>query len=537
MPIVATCPSCARGFSSKKSCHNHVKNNVCIRRETRRFARLKSQMCVCPRCSIVLSSEHSLRRHLGRKTPCPIRPKIEAIRDSVQNWEACENLRRKKFLLKLEVLREAMSDMEKTELEQADSLLQWITVSPLAGVTLGSDSLQSMTKQELMSMVKEQAASLERVRKWVSETQTLLRTVLGPNFTPPATPRSENNQGESKEPMDRQEAPKLKMKSKNKKPVKKSKKVKKPVKKSKKVKKPVEEDTGMTVETKRIAEHEREKRISREQNEWNAILKEEDKKFGPMTIELSGVWNPENYILKPVRHYADCYSRKLMIRNMNSAKMLSSLINPYFYPNYRSNYATRIYGDAKNPDKAWLRDDDGKWHYMSFKDAAKNMIFHAVSAYVDLLRREREILHEEDWCAWRQEQHTLENSNCDNYKIVIKNIQKRIPKLSCKPDKEECRIASIFLQSDDRKMETWVMLENEIPDYDTLSLEEQEEALWRRIIYDLRHQDKIKRAQTFHKQVPSVQERLNDVDDEPIISERVVEARRAALRSLKEGTN
>jgi hypothetical protein len=192
------------------------------------------------------------------------------------------------------------------------------------------------------------------------------------------------------------------------------------------------------------SQKEKEKRLQKEKKEWDLLLPVRTRRKGPRPGELMGYWQPEQYILKPVRHYADCYPRQLMLRNINKPKMLSSVLCLYFYPSYRSTYATRVYMDAEKADKVWLRDEEQRWHSLPFRTVVKNMMFHVVSAYNDLIRREKSILSEEDHAGWRTLQHVLEHPQLEAYQFIVSSLEKRIPKLVGTPQQEEEKIADIL---------------------------------------------------------------------------------------------
>ena len=78
---------------------------------------------------------------------------------------------------------------------------------------------------------------------------------------------------------------------------------------------------------------------------------------------------------------------------MKTAKMLSSIICPYFYPKYISTLDTKVYIDLNKNKTMWFLDDNHKWISVSFSIAIKNMIYHSVSAFIDIIRREKERLN------------------------------------------------------------------------------------------------------------------------------------------------
>lgn len=255
-----------------------------------------------------------------------------------------------------------------------------------------------------------------------------------------------------------------------------------------------------------MALKEREKRIQKEKKEWDSLLPMRTRRKGPRPGELMGYWQPDQYILKPVRHYADCYPRQLLLRNLNKPKMFSSILCFYFYPNYHSTIMTRVYLDAEKPDKAWLRDDDNKWHNLSFRQVAKNMIFHAVSAYNDLLKREKSVLSDDDGSNWRQTQTILEHPHMEAYQFIITNLEKRIPKLSGSPNQEEERIADILLKQEDRLKQVLNELEKEVPHWSDQPEEKKLSQLREHILHITRHDNAIQLAKKCYESIPETTE-------------------------------
>ena len=225
--------------------------------------------------------------------------------------------------------------------------------------------------------------------------------------------------------------------------------------------------------------------ISREKKEWDSIVKD------TMVYNAVGYWNKDNYIIKPVRHYSDYYNKSLLVRNMKSSKMLSSIICPHFYPNYISSLDTKVYMDATKKNTMWLLDDNQKWNSVSFTIAIKNMIFHAVSAYSDLIQRE--LL---DSTYWDIEKETLENCNSENYKLVSNNIISRIPKLFTHPIEEEKKLINDL--NDEYKIDFLTEINNEYKNYYKLPETIQTSLLHQRIIYSIRFKNKIKKAKELH---------------------------------------
>jgi hypothetical protein len=341
------------------------------------------------------------------------------------------------------------------------------------------DELDGLSKNQLIGLLREQKKCLDQARQWIEETQIILGTLLPQN-------NASNLLDEVKE-------------------VKKKKKEKKKKKVQNMIPEP--EPKSDHDEENDIEDQAKIVRFQREQEEkkaWDDLLQEEDKRFHPLGGEIGSNWNPDNFKLRPVRHYADCYSRNALIRRMNCAKMLSSVINPYFYPNYKSTYATRVYIDTTKHDKAWLRDENNKWHHLSFHQAVRNMVFHVVTAYTDMIRREQQYLRlsTNDVTLWHQQKMTLICSNSENYQMIIKNLRKRIPGLNVHPEVEEKRIGEILLKNEDRRMDILVQLGDEYSNFSAFSLEKQEELLTKRVLHVVRFAEDIKRAKFHHSKIP-----------------------------------
>jgi hypothetical protein len=387
----------------------------------------------------------------------------------------------------MEKLRSAMDpipneEVNTTALPTQDALQHLVSLSEPLPEWETPTRLEDMDKADLIRMINDQAKVVQNLRSWIGETQQILRTLINSEQSlappPPELPVEEKEEKEEK-------------------PV----ATKKKTKRRRKKKPPAEPNLELLKKQGLI---EQKKRLAIEKKEWDDILRSDEKKYRSRVLTLRGIWKQDQYLLKPVRHYADCYSRKLLLRNLRSAKMLSSIINPYFYPSYRSTFATRAYVNYDNPERVWLRDDEDQWHDLPFSHGVKNMIYHSVTAFVDLIRRERPILAEEDWCKWRQEQATLERCQSENYQFVYKNLEKRIPRLRGHPELEEQRIAEIFLRTDERKLNTLAAIEKEYPHYCMLEPQEQEKILWQRVIHDLRHQEQLKKAIQYHQAVPDL---------------------------------
>ena len=250
------------------------------------------------------------------------------------------------------------------------------------------------------------------------------------------------------------------------------------------------------------AQKEKEKRIQKEKKDWDSLLPARTRRKGPRPGELIGYWQPDQYVLKPVRHYADCYPRQLLLRNINKPKMFSSILCFYFYPNYHSTVLTRVYLDAEKLDKAWLRDEEDKWHSLPFRQVAKNMLFHAVSAYNDLIRREKNILSDEDCGSWRQTQLVLEHTHMEAYQFIISSLEKRIPKITGTPQQEELRIADILLKTEDKLNQVQSELEKEAPHWQDKPDEEKRSQLQNYALHLTRHESSLQLAKKCYESIP-----------------------------------
>ena len=237
--------------------------------------------------------------------------------------------------------------------------------------------------------------------------------------------------------------------------------------------------------------------IKKEQKEWELLFKED---MNPIFNELDGHWNTDNYIIKPVRHYSDYYNRALLVRNMKSSKMLSSIICPYFYPKYISSLDTKVYININKKNSMWLLDDN-KWKSVSFSIGIQNMVFHAVSAYIDIIRRERELLPEESISRWIEEQASIENHNSENYRLIVKNLISRIPKLLIHPEEEEINLIQTYLKDDEYKIDILTEIINEYPDYFSLPVKLQDSVLYQRIIQTNRFKNKLEKAKILHQEI------------------------------------
>lgn len=465
-----TCKHCNKKFSSIKTCRRHLIKRVCLKRIEKKWQRLKKNMKICERCGIVLSSQYSLEKHLTKQVPCVERDLKHSLFDLQKEYYYKDKIGRKKFQLKKEVLCEKLGiNINETNLD--------ISLSEKPDIPKnGEMKLEGLSNEELIIKLKEKTELINKTAVWVDIAWELLKEVSPENiiYENPLTPvsthtpipsdnESENNVNDTK--------------------------VNTPVTKKSKSKK------------KKHLQIISDETLSKEKREWDELLNDYEKTFNPLENILEGTWNTDNFILNPVRHYADYYSRPLMARNMKSSKMLTSIICPHFYPKYKSSLDTKVYININKKRKLWLRDENDKWHSVTFAVGFKNMIFHAVTAFVDMIRREREILPEESVSDWGTEQESLENYHSENNKIVVKNLIKRIPKLSIHPEQEEKKLAEEYLKNDDERIDVLTELSTEFPDYSEMSVEDQETLLYKRIIHNVRHRNKMTKAKGYHLKV------------------------------------
>ena len=460
-----SCKNCDKQFTSIKTCRRHLEKRICFKKVEKKWQKLKNNMRICERCGIVLSSQYSLDKHLTKQVPCIEKDLKHSLLDLQNEYSSDEKVGRKKFLLKAEVLCEKLGiDLNQNNVN--------INLDEKPNISIINDNFEGLTNEELIIKLKEQTNCLNKVSIWVDTAWKLLVEVSPEKII-------FNNLDNISETLE-------------------SDNEKEPDKKELIISKlPITKNTieGIinSVDIEHIISIEKQEN---EKKEWDGIL-DKKVKLNPLENLLIGFWNTDKYMIKPVRHYADCYSRPLIVRNMKSAKMLSSIICPYFYPKYVSSLQTRVYIDINKKKKMWFRDDNDIWHSVDFTVGIQNMIFHAVSAYTDLIRREKEILSDEYVGIWESELLTLENYKSENYKIIVKNLIQRIPKLSIQPEKEENLLADEYLKNDDYKIDILTELSDEY-NFSDLSVLNQEKLLYKRTIYNVRYKNKIKIAKEYH---------------------------------------
>jgi hypothetical protein len=463
------CKNCDKQFTSIKTCRRHLEKRICFKKVEKKWQKLKNNMRICERCGIVLSSQYSLDKHLTKQVQCIKKDLKHSLLDLQNEYSSDEKVGRKKFILKAEVL------CEKLGININQNTLN-INLDERPNIYIVNDDIEGLTNEELIIKLKEQTDCLNKVSLWIDAAWKLLVEVSPEKiiFNNP------DNQDNISEIVEYDSDKKLILS-------------KLCVKKT---------DIEGLINSDDIEHTVSIEKQEKEKKEWESILNEKVK-LNPLENVLIGFWNTDNYMLKPVRHYADCYLRPLMVRNMKSAKMLSSIICPYFYPKYVSSLQTRVYIDVNKKKKMWFRDDDDIWHSVDFAVGIKNMIFHAVGAFSDLIRREKEILPEDYAGLWESELLTLENNKSENYKIVVKNLIDRITKLSIHPEKEEIRLAEEYLKNDDYKIDILTELSDEY-NFSDLTVSNQEKILYKRTIYNVRYENKMKTAKEYHLKVNEI---------------------------------
>jgi hypothetical protein len=455
-----TCKHCDKKFTSIKTCRRHLEKRVCLKRIEKKWKKMKRNMKICERCGLVLSSQYSLDKHLTKQVPCVEKDLKDSLIELQKEYYDRDRIGRKKFQLKKELLCEKLGiDIKENNLD--------VSLSEKPCIAENKElNIERLTNEELIIMLKEKTEYLKKMSTWVDLAWILLKEVSPEN---------------------------IKYEEKDETPVNISETISEDDEPSPKPKRNKVKKTELVFIEKGA--------ISKEQQEWDNILNKDDKTFNPLENILEGYWNTDDYLLKPVRHYADCYSRPLLVRNMKSSKMLTSIICPYFYPKYKSSLDTKAYINVNKKRKLWLRDDNDRWHSVDFSIGFRNMIFHAVSAYVDIIRREEEIIPDELVDMWRAEQDSLENRSSENYKIIMKNLIKRIPKLSCHPEDEEKKLAEKYLADDEYKIDILTELSGELENFSGLSQEDQNNILYKRVIHNVRHKNKLVKAKQYHNMV------------------------------------
>jgi uncharacterized C2H2 Zn-finger protein len=488
-----TCKNCNKNFSSIKTYKRHIDKRICLKAVQKKWQKIKQNMKICERCGLVLSNQYSLIKHSTKQVPCIQKELHLALLDLQKEFLKNDKIEIKKFLLKKEVL------CEKIGLENSISFS--LKQKPI--INIDYKNLESLSNSELLILFKEQIDSMNKMSDWIDNAWDLLKELSPENINMNELINTlENDISENDIINNEKKIPELKSNIINNQDdiINNEKKI--PELKSNIIN---NQDDIINNEKKEIFLIEViPKLIKKEQKEWELLFKED---MNPIFNELDGHWDTDNYIIKPVRHYSDYYNRALLVRNMKSSKMLSSIICPYFYPKYISSLETKVYININKKNSMWLLDDN-KWKSVSFSIGIQNMVFHAVSAYVDIIRRERELLPEESISKWIEEQASIENHNSENYRLIVKNLISRIPKLSIHPEEEEINLIQTYLKDDEYIIDILTEIINEYPDYYSLPQKLKDSVLYQRIIQTNRFKNKLEKAKLLHQEINKYYERF-----------------------------
>ena len=452
------CKNCNKKFSSIKTCKRHIEKRICLKVVQKKWQKIKQNMKICERCGLVLSNQYSLIKHSTKQVPFIKKELHLSLLDLQKEFLNNDKIERKKFLLKKEVL------CEKIGLEHSISFS--LKQKPI--INIDYKNLETLSNEELLILFKEHINSMNKMSDWIDNAWDLLKELSPENINMNELINTLDNDI-SDDNISNTEIKISEIKS-----------------------------NIINIEKKEICLTEViPNLIKKEQKEWELLFKED---MNPIFNELDGHWNTDNYIIKPVRHYSDYYNRALLVRNMKSSKMLSSIICPYFYPKYISSLDTKVYININKKNSMWLLDDN-KWKSVSFSIGIQNMVFHAVSAYIDIIRRERELLPEESISRWIEEQASIENHNSENYRLIVKNLISRIPKLLIHPEEEEINLIQTYLKDDEYKIDILTEIINEYPDYFSLPVKLQDSVLYQRIIQTNRFKNKLEKAKILHQEI------------------------------------
>jgi hypothetical protein len=468
------CKNCDKKFTSIKMCRIHIEKRICLKIIEKKWQKIKKNMKICEKCGLVLSNQYSLDKHLTKQVSCTKKELNLSLFDLQKEFLEKDKIGRKKFLLKKEVLCEKIG----IDANQSISLIS-LTEKPVIKCNENSnDMLEDCSNEELLIILKEKIKTINKISGWVDTAWELLKELSPENIKfEEVSNIIENNDILPDEELEITNIIPLLLQDKD-----------------------IILDINLTLND--IIP----KTILKEQKEWNSIVNDD---YSPLCNELNGYWNTDNFIIKPVRHYSDYYNRSLLVRNMRSAKMLSSIICPHFYFNYKSSLDTKVYINSNKKKRMWLLDDNNKWNDVPFSIGIKNMIFHAVSAYTDIIRREKELLPDDIISSWEAEKVSLENCNSENYKLVYKNLVLRIPNLSRSPEEEEKRLINDYLNLDEYRIDMLTNLSDEYPKYSNLPINIQNSLLYQKIIHNIRFQNKIKNAKMYHSDVNKYYNSIN----------------------------
>lgn len=458
-----TCITCDKTFTTISKCLTHKTKQICLKRIDRKREKMKNQMKICKRCNMVFSNEHTLSRHSMKQKKCPERSLEESLDTFQKDFIKNEKNKIIKMKLKKEVLCEHL-DIKQNKIN--------INIFEKPVIANTTDSYDELSREELLLLVKEKHNNIDVLNSWTNNAWKLIKEINPRNIV-------ENVKEEEV----------IATRVKDKKEV-----VVSHVKDNKKKEVVV---THVKDKKEDIVVKEEKNIVSRVKEEWDSLLSLEDKKHKNLEYLLDGHWDSDNYIISPVRHYADHFDRRSLIRNINNAKMLSGLICPYFYPKYKSSLNTKAYINNNKKKSLWLLVND-KWQSVSLKDGIKNMIFHAVSAYEDLIRREDEVIPSGSISDWAREKDKLISTSSEDYKHVSNSIIKRIPSLSIHPEIEEKKLADVYLNDTDFKLDILEELQDEIPNYCKLSFEESEKLIYSKTISKLRHEYNMSMGKKCH---------------------------------------
>ena len=79
---------------------------------------------------------------------------------------------------------------------------------------------------------------------------------------------------------------------------------------------------------------------------------------------------------------------------------------------------------------------------------------------------------------------------------LAKYIEQNAPK-----EEEEKKLADVYLTNDEYKIDILTELSEELEDFYTLSQEEQNIILYKRVIHNIRYKNKLEKAKEYHKNV------------------------------------
>ena len=522
--MLKVCKNCDKKFTSIKTCKRHVEKRICLKRIEKKWQKIKNNMKLCEKCGSVLSNQYSLNKHLTKQVPCIKKELNLSLIKMQREFVDKDKIGRKKFLLKKEILCEKIG----IDANQTMSLISLTEKPTIDCYDINNENVGDYSNEELLIFLKDKIKTINKISGWVDTAWELLKELSPENINFQSSLIGENSNIEENSDISSNEVDLNNTDTKNGNSVLYTRSstntengnavlYTRSATNTENDKAVLHTqtlcDTHSLPKTNYIKENINSIKLKvnltlnevmpntmlKEQKEWDSIVENDD--YGPLFNELHGYWNTDNFIIKPVRHYSDYYNRSLLVRNMRTARMLSSIICPHFYPNYKSSLDTKVYIDVNKKKSMWLLDDNNKWNSVPFSVGIKNMIFHAVSAYVDMIRREKEILPENSIGVWELEQISLQNCHGESYKLVVKNLISRIPKLSIHPEEEEKKLITEYLNNEEYKIDILTEISNEYINYAELPMNVQNSLLYQRIIHNIRFQNKIKKAKMYHSDV------------------------------------